>query len=152
MSELAQMESDAMSALRPYATVLAEEYDGREVQRLVVVEALSAADARSRSGLVQEKFHLATEEEVETWDKMSDRPLTERDAEALIVLVEKELRKLGKSVERDIRTGRADRRRYRDANRYRARRLNQLVAKLEAIDTDDELDDEIEAESDIEEM
>ena len=103
------------------------------LRKLVVVEAESEGAARREAGLPFTHFHRATEEELLAWETITDRPLTEGDAEALISLVARELRALA-AKQRKSRERGQDERALRDA--LRARLLNQLRGRLELIEAE----------------
>jgi hypothetical protein len=123
-----------MSELEPttWATWNLEWHNACRVRKLVVVEATTEQEARRESGLPFAAFHRATEEELLAWELVTDRPLTEGDADALIGLVARALRGLhNKQVNKRAKGEEVD---PRDVQK--ARLFNQLRGRLELIEAE----------------
>lgn len=84
--------------LTPWATEWVEEFDSDEpdVERLVVVEAESAADARRESGLIEHEFAAPTDEQKQRWVERTERALSVEDIDLLGRLLSREARGLAR--------------------------------------------------------
>lgn len=122
----------------------------RERDCLVVVDAESPAHAQMVSGLTYETFVPATERDLDEWDDIVDQPLARREVEAVLSMVRKAQRQVGKRRLRDREpsvdavsgvelpprwnpAGNIE----SDSNRARARLLTEIAGKIEAMGADD---------------
>jgi hypothetical protein len=108
----------------------------QEKERLVVVEADTPEDAQQATGLVVEEFHEATDDEIEEWDDLTEKPMEDSEVGMMVSLVRSELREIARRRRRDRVTGRwnAETDVAFDSNRGRAYRLLRLLGKLEVRD------------------
>lgn len=114
---------------RPFATQFEEEWyqDGliERRPRTVVVWASSPEEAGEKSGLVFETFHEATNAELDAWLEKTDDPLTLREVRALLGLVARAQRAVGRKRVKARERGRID------SDQKLARRYAALQRKLE---------------------
>lgn len=122
-----------------FATRFRDEENGEQVPRLVVVDANDAGHARRLTGLVHETFTRATRADIEEWDGLALRPFTGDDTATLLRLIRRRLLALGARRVKDAKTGRVvDGRPAALHHRHPVRLLNELAAKVESIDTDEQ--------------
>lgn len=120
---------------QPWATRFDETWTRHGLQvpqtrsHLVVVWAGSAEAAQSKSGLVMEAFHPASDAELDEWQDTLDVPLDMHELGVLTGLVRRKLRAVSRSRQR----GPSIIPSAHDANRTQARRLTTVAAKLEAL-------------------
>jgi hypothetical protein len=114
---------------RPFATEFEEEWyqDGliERRPRTVVVWARSPQEAGEKSGLVFETFREATDAELDVWLEKTDDPLTARELRALLGMVMRAQRAVGRKRLKARERGRID------SDQKLARRYAALQRKLE---------------------
>lgn len=87
---------------RLWATSWVEKFDhgdgGGPVARtrLVIVEAESPLEARRESGLIEHDFREPTDDEMERWDEITARQLTDRDVNMIVRLLAREQKVLSR--------------------------------------------------------
>ena len=127
---------------RDYYAAQVRDADDRS-ERLVVVPANDELDARRESGLIDAEFHLADDAELDEWDTVCQRALTEADLRSLLKSVRKEQVGMANRFARDRGFGTSPVAEAR--RRKKARKLTQLRGKLELLleaAGGDEADDE----------
>jgi hypothetical protein len=123
--------ADEEAETQPFATRVRHEHEngGRVSMRLVVVDAVDAEDARTESGLIEYDFHLATDAELDEWDRITAAALNDKDVEHLIYLLRRQQRELARRRRKVMgRGGRS----YR-SDVFRARISAELIGKLETL-------------------
>jgi hypothetical protein len=113
---------------RDYYAARVRDADDRS-EHLVVVPANDELDARRESGLIDAEFHLADDAELDEWDEVCARPLTEADLRSLLKAVRKEQVGMANRFARDRGFGSSP---VAEARRHKkARKLTELRGKLE---------------------
>jgi hypothetical protein len=108
-----------------YEQFLDDEYV-LEVERLVVVRARGADDARRESGFADAEFHPASDLELQEWEALVDEAFTPRELSHIDRLVRKRLLDIASRLRRGTRPD------YVASARDQALQLNRLRGKLEA--------------------
>jgi len=102
-------------------------------ERLVVVYARSADDARRESALIDAEFHEASEDELMEWDRITEGPLDLDEIERITKYVRRQLRELANAAARRVAFPKPEDDRYAPADLYKAVRLVELRGKVELL-------------------